>query len=155
MPLKHANTTLVTQAWLRTLSLPAGCVGTTLPSPEKWAATGFVRVGAAVGSAATSVDYPLREPIVSIHCFATFLNSEKVNYGQANDLAEIIYNESFIQPPPVISLPASIKPVYLSQVYPLSTEPMWIPEPASNFAHYLINMHVGWMEQGDVIGANP
>lgn len=154
MALKHANTTLVTLAWLRTLSLPAGAVGTSLPPPAKWYSTGFVTVGAGVGSAASTVDFPLREPIVSVHCFAAFENSDKVNYGMANDLAEIIYNESYVQPPPEITLPPAIKPVYLSQVYPVS-DITWVPEPASNFAHYLVNMHVGWMEQGLVIGANP
>lgn len=147
--LVHANTTLVAQAWLQTLSLPAGAVGTSLPEVAKWTTTGFVVVGPTVGGGG-EIYVPQRTPVVQIDCYATFTNSEKVNRGLANDLAETIYNGCFL-PAPAVTLRSTIKPVWLSQIYPIS-EPREIPEPDTNFGRYSLDIHLGWIEQDTVIG---
>lgn len=146
----HANSTLVAVAWLQTLGLPAGKVGTSLPSPAVWDTTGFVVAGPTVGGG-VNMYVPERHPVVQIDCYATFPGqSEKVNRGLANELAEVVYNATFA-PVPAVTLRAGIAPVHLSSVYVI-TEPREIPEPVSNFGRFTLDLHIGWMEQTTVIG---
>lgn len=144
----HANTALVAQAWLTTL-FPAAMVGSTLPEPAKWAATGFVKVGPVVGGS-VNIYVPERHPVVQVDCYATWPNSEKVNRAQANDLAETIRAACYL-PVPAVTLRNTVKPVHLSSVYPI-TEPRELAEPATNFGRYTLDIHIGWIEQDTVIG---
>lgn len=146
----HANTTLVAVAWLQTLGLPAGKVGTSLPPAAVWESTGFVKVGPTVGGG-VNIYVPERHPVVQIDCYATFPGqSEKVNRGLANELAEIVRAACY-DPVPGVTLRAGITPVHLSSVYPIS-EPRELPEPVTNFGRFTLDLHIGWIEQPTVIG---
>jgi hypothetical protein len=151
----HANTTLVTLAWLKTLpGITADMVGPTRPQVEKWASTGFISIGPSFPG--TSELYlPFRRPIVQIDFWAVTPNSKVPNHPRANELGEIVMNGVYrdLYGSPPITLPAGINPAYVTTIYAVS-EVRPVPEPQSNFAHYAVDMHVGWMEQGPVAGAN-
>lgn len=156
--LVHANNTVVMLAWLATLPLPANSVGTSLPEVEKWYDTGFVVVGPAVGSGAfgigansgsANIYIPERKPVITIDCYAARRNSEKPDLGRANNLAEIILNGAYYPPGtamPELVLKPGVKPVWLESVFPLS-EPRPIPEPATNFARFSLDMAIHWIER--------
>lgn len=151
MSAPHAATsTLVALAWLQALGLPD--VGTSLPSPDKWETSGFVVVGATLADA-PNIYYMDRRPVVEISCYAKFPGqSEKVNYALANDLAEQVLRGTYTTPPPAITLRAGYEPVHLSSVYAVS-DIRWVPEPDNNFARYALDVHIGWMPQGAVLGS--
>ena len=94
----HANSELVTIAWLKTLSgLPVNAIGTTVPmgldgqAPD-WASTGFVQVIVS-GRGTSAINTPYRAPVITAHCWAVSVRKQKPPWQQANDLAEIIWNE--------------------------------------------------------------
>jgi hypothetical protein len=152
--LMHADTSLVTKAWLATISALAGVqIASTLPAVEKWVAKGAITVGPTFPGI-PELYAPLRHPIVQIDCWAVFTpNSKKLNHGLANHLAEVVLNASYEWDVPAITMPPGIRPVHLGQVYPVS-EIRWVPDPDTNFAHYAVDLHVGWVEQGAMTGVN-
>jgi len=153
--LRHANTTLVTLAWLKTLDgVTADMVGPTRPQVEKWAATGFISIGPSFPGV-SELYVPFRRPIVQIDFWAVTLNSKTPNPALAKELGEIVMNGVYrdLYGAPPITLPAGHAPAYVTTIYPVS-EIREVPEPQSNFAHYAVDMHVGWMEQGPIVGAN-
>lgn len=152
--LVHANTTLVTQAWLATIAALTGVlVASTLPAVEKWTSTGAITVGPTFPGVPERYA-PLRHPIVQVDCWAVFTpNSKKLNHGLANHLAEVVLNASYEWDVPAITLPVGVKPVHLGQIYPVSGV-RWVPDPDTNFAHYAVDLHVGWVEQGAMTGVN-
>lgn len=148
----HANTPLVAAAWLATITgLPAGSIGISRPPVDKWPAAGFVSLGPIFTAARETNGPPLRWPIVQIDCVAVRPNSKKPNYFAAADLAEIVWHATLLEPP-ALTLPIGVNPVHLSTLYAI-TEPEQVPEPDTGFAHYSIDVCVGWIEQGPVTGA--
>lgn len=90
-PVLRANTGLVAIAWLGGVTgLSPSMVASRLPTDNTtWAASGFVTVRTTGGSSA--IDYALRQPIVTVDCYACTLNSSKPPIGKAFHLAETIH----------------------------------------------------------------
>lgn len=150
--LVHANHVMVAKAWLATCpDLPPNKVATTLPEVEKWADTGFITVGPIFPG--TPGRYAAeRGPVIQINTYAVFsTQTKRPNYGRANDLAEIILNYSYLWEVPTVTLPPGVKPVHLRSIYPV-TEVYEVPEPDNGVAHYAVDMALGWMETGPMVG---
>lgn len=159
-----ATTPVVAMAWLRSIPEIADIVASDLPAVEKWASPaghGFVTVGPVVGGGGASpatvsspveIYAPLRHPIVQVDFWAAFANSKKINHGVAQANAEAVWNACFTDFPPELALPAGVKPVHLTPVYPVSPEVLGpIPDP-NNYAHYQLSLHIGWIHQGAIPG---
>jgi hypothetical protein len=153
------TTPVVAMAWLRSITGLENIVASDLPEVAKWADTGFVTVGPVVGgggalSAAASgaeLYVPLRHPIVQVDCWAAFRNSKKINHGSATRLAELVLNATYTDFPVSVTLPAGVAPVHLTPVYPVSEVRGPIPDP-NNYAHYQLDLHIGWITQGAIPG---
>lgn len=91
---RTANTDLVTVAWLK-LATPLGIgqVATQLPPADVVRSLPhFCRVRTGIGSL-TPADGLVRRPVVQIECWsAPDEGSQKVPWGPANDLAELVYS---------------------------------------------------------------
>lgn len=86
-----ATSELVTVALIRNAAgITSGMVATSLPSDNSvWTASGFVQVGPVVGGN-PDMYYARRVAVVQLSCWANNLNSNKVPWGKANNLAELI-----------------------------------------------------------------
>jgi hypothetical protein len=153
------TTPVVAMAWLRSIPGLESIVASDLPEVGKWVDTGFVTVGPGVGgggalsavNSGAEIYAPLRHPIVQVDCWAAFANSKKINHGVASCLAETVLNATYTDFPPEITLPAAVAPVHLTPVYPVSDVRGPIPDP-NNYAHYQIDLHIGWITQGAIPG---
>lgn len=87
----HPTTSLVAVAWIATIpGLTADGVGNQLPDTEpEWAANGYVVIPMVVGGTPHSTS-PLRRPVVQVECYADNLNSDKIPWQKAEQLAEQI-----------------------------------------------------------------
>jgi hypothetical protein len=142
--LLHANSTMVAKAWAASIPELDGIVGTSLPDISKWASSGFVTVGP-VFPGTPGRYLPERGPVITFDAWAANARSKKVPWGRANNLAEILVNATY-RDVPAVTMPAGFKPVFLEMVYPVS-EVREVPEPQSNYAHYSVDIFVGWIEQ--------
>jgi hypothetical protein len=156
--LKHASTTLVALAWLRTIAgLPANSAGVkqvaaTLPALERWKDTGFVSLGPVFGSA-RELYTPLEHPVVQLDFWAVHATSKKAHYGLANELAEIVREAidlTTFNGVPEVTMPVGVRPVWLSSIYSVSGV-RDIPDP-NNYAHYAMDVHIGWIEREALAG---
>lgn len=156
--LKHANTTLVALAWLRSLAgvpLDAGgnkAVATTLPALAKWATSGFITLGPIFGST-DELYVPLKHPVVQLDFWAVNATSKHPDYGLANELAEIVREAidlTTFDGVPEIVMPTAVRPVWLSSIYAVSGVQN-IPDP-NNYAHYTMDVHIGWIEREALAG---
>lgn len=157
-----ATTPVVAMAWLRAIPGLEDIVASDLPAVEKWASpagNGFVTVGPVVGgggpvsavNSGVELYAPLRHPIVQVDCWGAFLNSKKINHGAASRLAELVLNATYTDFPPEITLRPGVAPVHLTPVYPVSDVRGPIPDP-NDYAHYQIDLHIGWIHQGALPG---
>lgn len=155
--LKHANATVIARAWLAQLpGIPVDGngrpqVATTLPDVEKWAATGFITVGPIFpGSPERYV--PLQHPVVQVDCWAVYRNSKTPDFGTANELAEVIRaaaDLTMVEPPPEITLPPQVRPVWLSHTEVIRGVTR---VPDELYAHYSLDLHIGWIERDALAG---
>lgn len=155
--LMHANATIIARAWLAQLSgVPVDGSGrpqvaTTLPDVEKWAATGFITVGPIFPG--TPERYvPLQHPVVQVDCWAVFRNSKTPDFGTANELAEVVRaaaDLTMVEPPPVLTLPPQVRPVWLSHTEVIRGVTR---VPDELYAHYSLDLHIGWIERDALAG---
>lgn len=158
-PTLPATTPVVAMAWLRTIAGLENIVASDLPEVAKWVDTGFVTVGPVVGgggalsavNSGAEIYAPLRHPIVQIDCWAAFANSKKINHGVASRLAELVLNATYTDFPVSVTLPPDVMPVHLTPTYPVSDVRGPIPDP-NNYAHYQLDVHIGWIHQGAIPG---
>lgn len=159
-----ATSLVVAMTWLRTIPAIADIVASDLPAVEKWASPdghGFVTVGPVVGgggaspltaTTGTELYVPMRHPIVQVDFWAAFANSKKINHGVAQENAGAVWDACYTDFPDEITMPAGVKPVHLTPVYPVSPDLLGpIPDP-NNYAHYQLALHIGWIHQGAVPG---
>lgn len=159
-----ATSLVVAMTWLRTIPAIADIVASDLPAVEKWASPdghGFVTVGPVVGgggaspltaTTGTELYAPMRHPIVQVDFWAAFANSKKINHGVAQENAGAVWDACYTDFPDEITMPAGVKPVHLTPIYPVSPDVLGpIPDP-NNYAHYQIALHIGWIHQGAVPG---
>lgn len=156
--LKHASTTLVALAWLRSLAgvpLDAGgnkAVAASLPALAKWATSGFITLGPIFGST-DELYTPLKHPVVQLDFWAVNATSKHPDYGLANELAEIAREAidlTTFEGVPEIVMPAAVRPVWLSSIYAVSGVRN-VPDP-NNYAHYTMDVHIGWIEREALAG---
>jgi len=147
-PLLRGNTDLVVQGWLAGVpGLSEAMVASTLPSDVTgWAVSGFVQVTTVGGTPDAYV--PMREPVVSVDCWAVAPNSSKPPWGKANNLAEHIAAacQDHRGCNRVVILPEGYPPVRVHQAY-LLTEPRRIPSDDGAYARYQMDLALHWTEQ--------
>lgn len=160
MPPKHANSEQVAIAWLKAQADLANVqMGTTLPQNNtSWADTGFIQVGV-TGRGHSSNEIPYRCPVITAHCWATNPGKQRVPWGKANDLAEIIWDCCLIEGNGIENLSTAISAapkVRVLQVWGVQ-EPRrhrWgfptldtgaVINPG-NTAHYTVDFEIAWAE---------
>lgn len=145
---KTPNTDLVVVAWLKLLA-NIGEVATVLPSAEVMRAQPhFVRVRSGIGDL-SPVDGLVRRPVVQIECWAApDEGSQKVPWGRANDLAELIYatkNDRTYMDRVVQLVPAEYGKARVHTVNPL--EPRRIEGDPSGWARFDVDATINWTKE--------
>jgi hypothetical protein len=148
----RANTGLVATTWIGGVTgLSPAMVACKLPTDNStWAASGFVTVRTTGGSSA--VDYALRQPIVTIDCYACTLNSTKPPWGKAWHLAETIHVAT--EPTNDTARRAVYRDLVLPGDYPgarvmgaiTRSEPREAYGDPGGLAHVLLDVEFDWVE---------
>lgn len=146
---------VVTRAWLATIDgIPEDRVANELPMREDWPGPvdGFVTVLPLASS--PEIYVPIQHPIVQFDCWGVFGGSSKrPNHGVANDLAERIRAAADATTwlgSPVVTVPAGVTPVWLGAIFVVRGVTR---VPDDNFAHYSLDVHIGWIERDALAGA--
>lgn len=154
--LVRPNATIVAKAWLATIAgIDASRVANELPSREDWQGPidGFVTVTPLVSS--PEIYVPIQHPIVQFDCWGVFGGSSKrPDHGTANDFAERIRaaaDATTWTDPPEVTLPSGVMPVWLSSVFVVRGVTR---VPDENFAHYSLDVHIGWIEREALAGVS-
>lgn len=149
MTLKRATSEGVAVAWARTLPLPG--VSTSLPDLSTWpvlAGTlrGFVTVDAIVGGARR--DTGLRMPVVSFSAWAAVPDSDRPQWGAANDLIEIIREQNDASPfvPVTVTQDAKHRSARVLSVWCPGGEPRRVQDVDESRAHYVLDVAIQWAE---------
>jgi hypothetical protein len=148
----RANTDLVAVAWLGGVTgLTPSMVASRLPTDNTtWAASGFVTVHVSGGTPA--IGYALRQPIVTVGCWANTLNSVKPPWGKAFHLAETIVAAT--EPTDDAGRRAVHRVLTLPGSYPsarvlgatVRSEPRRAYGDAGGAAHVLLDVELDWVE---------
>jgi hypothetical protein len=143
---KYANTDLAATAWLGSLlGLTPAMVATTLPEDNTtWAASGFVTVRTVGGTPEMYV--PMREPVVSVDCYATAGAGNQAPYAQANNLAETIVAacQNLASFGAVLHGPAGYPDMRVLQAHALQ-EPRRLFGDRSFYARYQFDLALYWI----------
>lgn len=133
------TTELVSVAWLKTLEgLPSEQIGTTLPSDQTQWPDGFVQATAVGGSPSRYV--PLRNPVVSVDVWYNNPTGNKVPWGKANDLVNIVRDACYGRKGIELEIGgADYFNARLLSIYPL-TEPRRVPDDPAGYAHYTMDV---------------
>ncbi len=141
------TTELVAVAWLAGL-FDNPIVSTTLPKPAtdqtiSWADTGFVVVSTVGGT--PNMYHPMRNPVVSVDCWAVNPHSAKPPWGKANNLAETILAacQDHQNVPRPLTLPGDFPPARVLSAYALG-EPQRVPDDQASYAHYNFPLALHW-----------
>lgn len=152
--LERPNATVVAKAWLATIAgISASRVANELPMRNDWPGPvdGFITVTPLVSSPELYV--PLQHPIVQFDCWGVFGGSSKrPNHGVANNFAELIRaaaDATTWTDAPEVTLPVDVMPVWLADIYVVRGVTR---VPDDNFAHYSLDVHIGWIEREALAG---
>lgn len=141
----RANSELVTIAWLKTIV--GDRVANTLPKDNSsWSASGFCTIGTVGGT--PNLYVPLREPVMSVDCWAFNPDSQKPPWNKAACLAEAIqagcYDHTAI--PQTVTLPTGYPAAQVRSAY-LTGDPRRVPDDVSSYARYSIpGLVLAWVE---------
>jgi hypothetical protein len=151
---KLATSELVTLAWIRDVVTAYDiAAGTTLQGPDPttgiltWGDTGFVTTAVVGGSPRSHL--PLRQPIMSVDCWATNVQKKQPPHGRANMIAELIVAAAY----DVANGDDGQRPVTLPAGFPVARvvgaviqdEPKRVPGDESNYAHYVFQLAISWL----------
>lgn len=143
--LLRANHELVTIAWLKTIV--GDRVATTLPKDNAtWAASGFVTTDTVGGS--PNLYVPLREPVMSVDCWAFNADSQKPPWNKASCLAQAIQAACWAHRsiPQAVTLPTGYPAVQVRSAY-CTGEPRRVVDDVSSYARYSIpGLALAWIE---------
>lgn len=149
-PTLYADTLLVAQAWLNGL-FPTSRVAMMLPEPSdngslSWQDTGFVVVSTVGGIPNPYV--PLRNPIVSVDCWAAVVGSTKPPWNMASNLVETILAgcQDHTSIPRALTLPTGYPAARVLSAYPVS-EPQRVNGDPSSYARYNFSLALHWREE--------
>lgn len=145
----HATAEGVAVAWCSTLAVPA--VATTLPELSTWpifagtTVRGFVIVDGVVGS--RIMGNGMRVPVISFSSWAAVQNSDRPQWGAANEMIERIWAQTQRHGFPSVRVQqgASYREAYVHSVYGVS-EPRRVPDPDTSRAHYVSEIAMMWTE---------
>lgn len=144
---------LVALGWIRKIvsAYDIGA-GTTLqgPDPEtqvlSWGTTGFVTALVVGGSVNGTV--PMREPVLSIDCYAVNEKSKsRPPWGRANAMAELIVRSAYSFKFNDTQGPVDLGASGLVRVTDgsVQTEPERRPSDAANYARYGFELSISWL----------
>jgi hypothetical protein len=142
----RANTELVAIAWLGGVTgLGSGMVAATLPKDTTgWAATGFVTVR--VSGGAPGVHVPMRQPVVTVDCWAVKPGSNKSPWFQANYLAELVdAGCRAATAARSVTLPTNYPAARVHSAY-LVSEPRRAYGDQGDYARYVLDMALNWVD---------
>lgn len=143
--LLRATPELVAVAWLSTVV--GDRVATTLPKDNtSWAASGFCTITTVGGT--PNLYVPLREPVVSVDCWAVNPDSQKPPWNKAAALAEAVQAACYDHPaiPQTLTLPAGYPAVQVRSAY-TTGEHRRVPDDPSSYARYSIpGLVITWVE---------
>jgi hypothetical protein len=133
--------------WLRDAGVIDAPAATNRPSGTAWGTTGFVVVS--IVGASGPADVPYNVPALSFDTWAVPTSGTgQPPYGHASGLAQIIRDAAVMGMRPNGPLPTlpGFDPVRLTgTMYPLS-ELRRVAEPdGSSFAHYSVDIALGWV----------
>lgn len=133
-------------SWLRSLpGIPSNGVSTALPKDNStWEASGFITVQTVGGQ--PDMYNPWNQPVFQILCWANRANSEKVPWGKANNLAEIIKDACYGHPELYghVATPSQFKDARVLSCYLLS-EPRKVQADEARFAVYEFELQMYWV----------
>lgn len=134
----------VAVAWLSSIEALQAGVSTSLPSDvNSWAEHGFVQVQMSGGG--VNIYAPIRGPVVQVDCWATTLNSNKPPWGKANQLAEVILEETQGRDVArTVDLGEKYGPARVMSAY-LVGEIMRIPSDEAGNARFMFDMAINWV----------
>lgn len=145
------TTELVAVAWTAGL-FDEPIVSTTLPKPSSdqtisWTDTGFVVVSTVGGT--PNWYHPMRDPVVSVDCWAVNPHSAKPPWGKANNLAETILAGCLDVPniPRLLTLPGDFPSARVLTAYPLG-EPQRVRDDQASYARYNFPLALMWRAEG-------
>jgi len=147
------NDELVAKAWLEAaVPLTAGKVATTLPDPP-WTDDEFVQIMQVGGN--PDPELMIAEPVVSVNCFAMKANSIKPPWGQANHLAQLIWQATLQRrwaPHPAVELvlPSGYGRAIVRTAQAVSL-PKRVPSDPSQYAVYNLDIQFSWIPASVVI----
>lgn len=154
--LVRPNATTVAKAWLATIAgIEVSRVANELPGRADWPGPidGFITVLPLASS--PEIYVPIQHPIVQFDCWGAFGGSSKrPDHGTANNFAELIRaaaDATTWTDPPEVTLPPGVMPVWLSSVFVVRGVTR---VPDENFAHYSLDVHIGWIEREALAGAS-
>jgi hypothetical protein len=159
---KLATSELVTLAWLRgAVTAYDVAAGTTLQGPDPntgiltWGDTGFVTT-TVVGGAPHS-HLPLRQPVMSVDCWATHVDTTGVPrapsrkqppWGRANMIAELLvaaaYDAGGDDGQRPVTLPTGFPVARVVGAVVLG-EPQRVRGDDANYAHFTFNLAISWL----------
>lgn len=133
---------LVAIHWLKGVpGIPVDLVNSTVPGKsDDFAEKGFVQVQS--GGGTRDIETEMRNSNMLVGSWAYNPDSQKVPWGKANQLLELILDHALEAPARVITLPAQYDNARVRQVYPIG-EPIRVPEPG-DFARYSMTLVFVW-----------
>lgn len=140
---------LVALAWIQAAT-GISC-GLALPEDfTTWATNGFVTVQVVGGS--PQVHMPVRQPVVSVDCWAVFSDSPRPPWLQAAQLAEAIYAATVptaakrqVDPNAVVTPTGNTYAhAHVLSAY-AATEPRPVLGDEAGYAHYQMDLHLTWV----------
>lgn len=143
----RATPELVAIAWLK--GIVGDRVSTTLPrssaSNSTWAASGFVTV-ATVGGV-PDMYVPMRNPALSVDCWATNPESNKPPWGKASWLADLILAGCLDHEgtPRLLTLPGAYPQARVLSAHPVY-EPRRVPDDEASYARMNLGLLFHWVE---------
>lgn len=141
----RATPELVAEAWLK--AVVGDRVSTSLPKDNtSWAASGFVTLTTVGGTPNAYV--PLRDPVMSVDCWAVNKQSQKPPWNKAAALAEAIVaacqdHQTIAR---TVTLPTGYPAAQVKSAY-VTGDPRRVHSDPSSYAHYLIpGLVIAWTE---------
>lgn len=141
---------LVGIAWLKGVpGLPAGSIGTTLPSDNStWSASGFIQVGIAGGSPEPYL--PIHRPVLQLDFWAVNSSGSRPPWGKANQLAEVVkancYDHQDAATPTLRTVTLHVAGYQQARVLSaqMMTEPRRMPDDEARYARYSADLALVW-----------
>ena len=142
MPTRFIPTAeLVAIHWIKGVpGVPSDLVNSTVPErSDAFAKSGFVQVQSAGGD--RDIDTSMRNSNIQVDTWAYNTDSQKVPWGKANQLSELVLAGT-LQPARRVVLPDAFDDALVRTVFPIG-EPQRIPDEG-DFARYSMNLTVVW-----------